>query len=137
MADQSLQALVSAATTIFVDGQSVEIKPIKLKQLPTMLALCDPILQSLVDNQANIENDLEGTLITLVMDDQATYQAIIKEAASLTDEQVGNMAIEELVYAIGALISLNKVFFSQLRQRLIKLLDLQASQLLGSIKPTD
>lgn len=137
MADQSLQALISPAAFIFVDGQQVEVKPIKLKQLPTMLALCDPILQTLVDNQAKIEADLEGAMIELVMEDQPTYQAIIKEAANLNDEQVGNMAIEELVYAIGVLISINKVFFSQLRQRLIKLLGLQASPLPGLTKPTD
>lgn len=128
MAEQSLQALISPAAYIIIDGQQVEVTPIKLKQLPTMLALCDPVLQSLADNQQKIEDDLEGALIELVMDDMATYQAIIKEAAHLSDEQVGNMAVEELVYAIGVLIRVNKVFFSQLRLRLIKLLEIKPPQ---------
>ena len=118
MTESALNALSPTPVNIIVAGVGVPVLPLKIRQLGAMFDLCEPVLVTFSQNQQALTDDFDGALTDMVFNDIERFQKIVATASEQPIEKIGEMSIHELVSAIGVLIEINPLFFSQMKKRL-------------------
>lgn len=118
MAEAALNALNPTPVNMIVAGVGVPVLPLKIRQLGEMFDLCEPVLVTFSQKQQALTDDFEGALTDMVFNDIERFQKIVATASEQPIEKIGEMSIHELVSAIGVLIEINPLFFSQMKKRL-------------------
>lgn len=118
MAEATLNALNPTPVNMIVAGVGVPVLPLKIRQLGAMFDLCEPVLVTFSQNQQALTDDFDGALTDMVFNDIERFQKIVATASEQPIEKIGEMSIHELVSAIGVLIEINPLFFSQMKKRL-------------------
>lgn len=129
MVDTSLKDLTPPQHTIFANGVGLSISPLKIRQLDGVMQASEPILQAFAQHQEALQDDFESTVTELVLENVAQYQHLVQVATEQPADVIANMTVDELVQAIGKLIAINPLFFSQIRKKLAAML--QANQVVS------